>query len=671
MDRRTFNKLVSLGAAADLVAPHLGDSAPLPVTPDFEWLKFGEVEPLGWIKAQMERDLREGFAGHLDELTPEVRSDIFGSGRNAPGRPNLHQARDSDYKPPYAEAAWWNGESEGNYRTGYIMMAYMSGNIEAKRRADSYVAHILQTQDKDGYIGIYSPELRWSQSPYNGELWTQTCIMRGLLAYYEFTKKAEVLHAVERAVQLTISNYGPDKLTAFRIPGADGGVFHGLMFTDVVEQLFDLIGNPAYRDFGVWLYKDFCEGAPAGFADMTVASLLDLNKPWIGHGAHTYEHIRSLLWVYYSNGNSEYRQAYENALIKLHRYELPSGAAVSMEGIDARRPDPTEAYYEYCAIKESLTSYISGLQKTGMGKLGDSAEKILFNAAEGARTAQGKAITYCTCDNRYAVDAAVLGRNKFSPTQNDVAVCCVPNAVQIFPLFVRGMWMKTPGDGLAAVLYGPSSVNTKANGVQVRLEEQTDYPFSSLVSIAISPERSVDFSLTLRNPGWSKSTEVTCPGAAIAKRDDYFVVRKTWGKNDQVTVKFNESVRGVRASNRQIYLQRGPLVYALRVPAHLFEIKQYSLPGFEDLAGFPADGADWLYGLDATERKPAYGLTFERDKEANLVYPFDGAPIRLEGNLMNFGNEKMERISLIPMGSTLAAVRRVTFPLARSQDGRV
>jgi len=607
----------------------------------------------------MERDLTEGFAGHLMELAPEVGTDIFGSGRNSPAKPNFAAAN--------AEEAWWNGESEGNWRTGYIMMAYLSGDAKAKQEADDYVQHILQTQDNDGYIGVYSPELRYSNNPRNGELWTQTCILRGLLAYYELTGKPEVLRAVERAVRCSMAKYGPGKMTVFCISGeGEGGILHGLTFTDVLERLVDLTGNPAYRDFGVWMYKDFCASTEPHSYDMRVASLLDLNKPWIDHGPHTYEFLRTLLWAYYSTGDPDYHQAYENALVKLHRYELPSGAAIAMESIDARRPDPTAAFYEYCAIKELLTSLVSGLQKTGVGDLGDSVEKILFNAAEGARTAHGKEITYCTRDNRYAVDGAVLNRDKFSPAHSDIAVCCNPNAVQIFPLYVRGMWMRTPDDGLAALLYGPSSVETKVKGVEVRIDENTDYPFSSGISMVVSPQEPADFSLVLRNPNWSKSTKVTCQGGMVTRKGKYFMVHKKWAKGDEVKIEFNEPIVELPASNCELYLQRGPLVYALKIPATVITIKKYKQPDFADLAYLPIAGSDWFYSLDPAQGKDDYGFTFKTDKNANLLYPFDEAPVQLEGRMINLDSGKAESVSLIPMGSSLASLRRVTFPLGSS-----
>ncbi len=121
---------------------------PLAIAPRFRWLKLGEVMPSGWLKAQMERDLREGFAGHLDQLAAQAGTDIFATGRNAPGRPNAPaQAGQSG-----EEGRWGNGETEGNWRTGHIMMAYLSGYGRAKREADAYVEHILQPVPGQGRL---------------------------------------------------------------------------------------------------------------------------------------------------------------------------------------------------------------------------------------------------------------------------------------------------------------------------------------------------------------------------------------------------------------------------------------------------------------------------------------------------------------------------------------
>jgi hypothetical protein len=81
-------------------------SASYAVPPAFSPLRFGTVKPRGWILEQMRRDLREGFAGNLDELCHGASSDIFATGRNRPGKPNSGNAEG---------VAWWG-------RPGQLMM---------------------------------------------------------------------------------------------------------------------------------------------------------------------------------------------------------------------------------------------------------------------------------------------------------------------------------------------------------------------------------------------------------------------------------------------------------------------------------------------------------------------------------------------------------------------
>src|SRR5208283_25692 len=162
------------------------------IQPAFSQLKFGDIKPRGWILAQMRRDLQTGFAGHLDDLCHEASSDIFASGRNRPGKPNAGNA---------AGDAWWNGETEGNWCCGYLMLACLTGEPEAMKKAKVYVDHILASQDADGYIGIFSPELRYQG---HGELWTQTCVFRGMLAYAQATGDERVFTAIKRAMDRTI-----------------------------------------------------------------------------------------------------------------------------------------------------------------------------------------------------------------------------------------------------------------------------------------------------------------------------------------------------------------------------------------------------------------------------------------------------------------------------------
>ena len=112
----------------------------------FEVLPLGTIQPRGWIAAQFQRDLTEGFAGQLDLLTQHVTNDLFAN--------RIHTSRDQN--------AWWDSETRGNWLWGYVMMANLNHDPFHVSHAQSLMEALKATQDPDGYIGIYSPEWRFN-----------------------------------------------------------------------------------------------------------------------------------------------------------------------------------------------------------------------------------------------------------------------------------------------------------------------------------------------------------------------------------------------------------------------------------------------------------------------------------------------------------------------------
>ena len=351
-------------------------ASPYVVQPAFIPLRFGAIQPRGWILQQMRRDLKKGFAGCLDELCHEASSDIFASGRNRPGKPNSGNA---------AGDAWWNGETEGNWHCGHFMLACLTGEPEAMKKAKDYVDHILAAQDADGYLGIFSPELRYKG---HGELWTQTCLFRGLLAYADATGDEKVLAAVKRAVDRTIAGYAGCRQIAF--------TQHDPMFTDVLEQLHARTGDRKYLDFGLRLYRE-CPNLKAFLQSPEIRQpdgRTVFNACYCGgHGATVTEAMRMPLWFWNATGDEEFLRLGRGVVSAMDHWVMPSGALVSMEAVD-RRPQPWDVAYEYCTIFEREFTLLSAAQKLGDAAYADAVEHLWFNAAQGSRVPDGTAVLY-------------------------------------------------------------------------------------------------------------------------------------------------------------------------------------------------------------------------------------------------------------------------------------
>lgn len=628
------------------------------VKPVFSWLRWGEVRPSGWLREQMRRDLKGGFAGRLDELCHEASSDIFAAGRNKPSHPPTLSAADAPQRiDASSDYAWWNGETEGNWRAGFVMLAYLSGEDGYKRKADDWVEHVLSFQDTDGYLGINSPELRYRHA---GELWTQACLLRGLLAYAELSRNATVLAAVRRAVDRSIKAYREENAPP------PWGQSHDLMISDVLERLYEITGEARYRDFALWLYEGWSK---AGKNDAALPSLLDRQRPFTGHGVNTVENLRLPLWLWMATGKGDLGKASRNSLDKLERYSMPGGSVVGSEHIDDQAPDPDKAEFEYCATGEAQFTYQSALQKTGLAAHAERVERVFLNDTQGSRLPDGTAIAYLSTENRLHCDGRTVDgkeaerRNKYSPTHADQAVCCNPMATQSAPLYVRGMWMRHRDGGLAALLYGPARVSTSIAGFPVEIEEKTSYPFDLHVEITVRPSRENSFSLYFRDPQWSRGTRVVCAGARVERVGDFWRVSKWWKAGDRITLDFAAEVRQVAAVNGEIALQYGPLLYALPIPAVRKVVKTYPVGGFADTYYTPVHEILDRPALPAESRWNGFGFVPAAKKlETEPLRPWDEPPVALHGEITNQANGARTIVELVPLGNA-PTLRWLTFPV--------
>ncbi|TSA30201.1 MAG: hypothetical protein D4R65_13575 [Verrucomicrobiaceae bacterium] len=605
----------------------------------FQFLRFGEVQPRGWLQEQLQTEAKEGYGPHMDQLTQE----------NPKSKVDL-STFDAAHKAEM-EKSWWNGETTGNWLDGLIRLAYLSGDTAAKKRADEVVTKMLSFQEADGYLGMYPKAVRYAQpmSGQNGELWTQACLFKGLLAYYELTGRKDVLEAVQRAAKLTMSKYDKDHpYWGERV--VRGGPGHDFMFVDVCEWLYRLTGDKSYADFAQFLYDTYNQRKDVFDTDVQIAHLANASELFKRHGAHVMEHLRVPLFVAYATGDAKYQPAVDNIFMKTDRHLTAGGACVSDEDILERLGNP-DIGCEYCTMLELLNSLQSGLQKTGRADLADKIEVLAFNSAQGARLRDGKATQYCTRDNQY--EAAGSGgrgaRFKFSPTHEDVAVCCSPNAVKFFPYLTGGLWMKE-ASGLVATGYLPNKVETKVNEEMVTIETDTAYPFDDEVRMTVRVDKPTYFTLRLREPSWAGAMSVVAPGAEERKENGWRILTKEWKSGDKITISFApEVVRKTVVDGSGIYWQRGPLVFSLPIASERTETKKYSVPGFSDWDYKPVPGSVGVFMADKDDGK----FVLERATLAKNTNPWEKPPVSLAGTLLNVTSQKDEPVRLVPMGTTI------------------
>ncbi len=645
-------------------------NAPIRARPQaYRFLRLGDVKPKGWLAAQLAHDLEHGFVGCLDELVPSLiqHDDIYGADRltKAARAKDLGVlAKESRWEVQFL---WWNSETQSNWLDGLARAAVLLDQSQFLAKAHGRIDHLLATQDANGYLGIYAPDLRFDFSGENGELWAQASLLRVLLGWHEATGDASVLEAVRRAVAVTMQAYSIGQSHPFAVTGDYAGVGHGLIFTDVLDQLYHLTGDQRYLDYALWLYQEYSR-QPLSQDDIQLAHLLDPERRFHAHGVHTYEHLRSLLTAVYAGDDPRMDAALAAYLAKLDVCLTPSGGPIGDEHIAGRRADASDTGYEYCSIHELLDSYTHLLQKTGSAQWADRAEWLFFNAAQGARhpsESSSCGIAYLKTDNSYSMTGPMRPgdqqdahnpqlRYKYSPVHQDVAVCCVPNAGRILPCYVKSMWLRS-ADGLAAALYGASDLRTQVDGVDVHIAQVTDYPFDLGITLRFAVAQPVEFTVSLRKPAWAIGCALTGVEDHTAS-DGWIHIRKTWSSGDQLTLRFAADVACHRWINGEGFISYGPLLFALPLAGNARGGREYR-PGF----------ADRYYDLAV----PVPDLVLPRDLLFAVEHRgFDPhhpwSSLALAGELLDAASGTARPARLVPLGGSV--LRRVTFPMLASGE---
>lgn len=600
-------------------------------------LPLGAVKPTGWLKEQMQKDV-DGFVGHLDELVPTLIHDpIYSEGRL---HKNSKLAELGNYRDDAGgddQYKWWNSETQSNWRDGYLRNVLLLDDKNHTSRVDQYIQNMLNTQDKDGYIGIYAPDLRYTFKSENGELWAKATLYRALLGYYEYTQDAKVWEALVKAVDNVMLNYPINESDPFNV-GTEftGGVAHGLTFTDVLDRMYQLTGDRKYWDYALFLYMNYSNNFTTE-KDVQLTSIFNKDYKLQSHGVHTYEHLRPLIVAAFASNDPMLSNALDLYLGKINTATTLSGGPIGDEWVGQRIADATQTGYEYCSIHELLDSYTVLLQKRGDAHIANIIENIFYNAAQGARDPNHSCIAYLKTDNSYEMTGPKNGKDdpnqkqtryKYSPVHQEAAVCCVPNAGRITPYFLQAAWMKEDESTLVANLLMPNILAADINGSKIEITNTTDYPYKNQFELNVSVEKPTKLKLKIRKPNWATKVHSS---EKYKIENNFIVFEKEFKDSDKIKLSFDANVKAEKDLKGEYYFTYGALVFAKPIDAKQ-EIDRVYTPDF----------VDYVY-------KPLDNNRYEYISNHNASYQ-NG---EIELKLRNKESKKVESVRLIPIGKTV------------------
>jgi DUF1680 family protein len=609
----------------------------------FTPLPLGAVTPRGWLREQLEIQA-ESLTGNIDEIWEDL-----------------------------ADNAWLGGERDGwergpYYADGLVPLAHLLDDDDLLAKADRWVEGFLDSQDDDGW---FRPTQVWAAVD-PADPWPRFVICKVLRQHYEATGDERALTAVESFAASLMEN--PDDWSI--------GDWAEMRWMDLAVTLHWLHGQTGER----WLLDLVELLAGRGFAwsehfgDFEYKRKQDEEPLMETHVVNNAMGVKAPAVRYRQSGDDAHRQAVYDGIENLDRFHgQTTGVFTGDEHFSGKNPSQGT---ELCAVVEYMYALEYLTATLGDPAFGDRLERVAYNALPATFTPDMWAHQYdqqanqviCTVAERDWTNGPEA--NIFGQTPH--FGCCHANFHQGWPKFAADLWMRSPDDGLAAAAYGPCEVTTTLDsGQDVRVVEETDYPFEDEVRFEVDVESGTSVPLYLRIPEWAEQPSVTvCGERQSAKPGTYHAVERPWQSGDEVSVSLSPGLTAERRYNGSVALSRGPLVFSLPVDS---ERKQVGgTPPAADWEYYPTES--WNYAIDVDTTEPSRSVGLEQQSPGEVPFDPDDPPVRLTvdgapvpewGIEDNWAGEirhsptrtphELESVTLVPYGSTM--LRVTEFPL--------
>ncbi len=550
-------------------------------------LPLGTIHPRGWLAEQLRRNI-EGLGGHLDELEPAMIATPY-------------TTRETHKPWGKAAQAGWGAEISGNYWTGLISLAFGTGDASMIAKVDKWVTDVLKNRREDGYLGTYTDEDDLFDD-YNA--WGNALGMNALLSYAEATGREDVFDAVYKCMLWFCENWAGDKKTRYA----------GITIVKPMVTCYLKTGDVRLLDF-CHDYFDFLERND--LFDISLSAMLSPELHYASqHGSACVQDMDHPALLYACTGDERYLKASINYYEKLYAKAIQAHGGVTCES-EYIAPKGAVVETEYCGITYYNKSLQNLLAVTGEARFGDEIERGLFNAAEGARKKDEKAIAYLTSPNQLGahVRSSYIGNHHQVYAPCVPVACCPVNSVRILPEFLAGMAMYDETETLYWTTYAPAELTWQGMGISL----DTLYPFRDKLNFTFQGG-AAPVKLSFRKPDWCTSPSLTVNGreCAFAVADGWLTPETAFADGDVVVLTLPMSVTiehiddGDRSGKYPLAIKYGPVLYALQVPEK-----------WDPYAGEPAtplpEGWHWYYLMAVIPQDPALDIYDNMGMRKHLI----------------------------------------------------
>lgn len=581
----------------------------------------------------------------------------------------------------YGPNSGWLGGTGENWEKGpyyvraLVSLAYTLNDDELKQRAQKWIDWSINSQRADGFFGPTN----------NTDWWPRMPMLMAIRDYYEATEyegnpDERVIPFMEKYFRYQLEKLPSDPLSGW-------GAARGGDNIETVYWLYNRLYDKNKPEDSQWLLelatliKNQTQNWTNIYSTTTVRH----------HVVNTSQALKMPVLYYQQSGNETDRNAFEKGLFNI---AIDHGRVDGMPNADeGARDNRASVGTELCGVVEGMLSTEIAISILGEAWMGDRLESMAYNSLPTFFAPDYLGNAYYTAQNQVM---ATAGYHEFEQDHgDDVAFgapsgfeCCFPNGQMGWGKYVQSMWMATNNNGLAAIAYGPNKVTAKVeDGKTAVFTQNTNYPFDEAIELEYSGENA-SFELKLRIPEWCNNPAVSVNGQAQTGvvSGSFFTIDRAWTSGDKVEITFPMEIEISTWYNDSVAVQRGPLLYGLKIKQDWREYNDNEIRGIntEPRGGlknrevYPL--SRWNYGLIVDEENPADSFTVVKRDVADQPFDVGTAPViikakgqilpnwTLDGNNVatySFGKTEydesmVEDIELIPFGCT--RLRIALFP---------
>lgn len=453
------------------------------------------------------------------------------------------------------------------------------------QQMDEIITIIEKAQQPDGYIATQITVRGWPrfQDIRHHELYVMGHLITAACIHHRITGKTNLLNVATRTADYLYDTFMP------RDPVLAHFGFNPSYIMALVE-LYRTVHDRRYLDLAN-VFIDMRGSQPGGTDQNQDHVPLREEHEIVGHMVLATYLYAGAADAYMETGDRTLMDALDRLWHDLteRKMYVQGGVCPQHRGLSIRDDEVWEAadavytlpnstaYNETCAQIGNVMWNWRMLSINGQARHADVMELSLYNSILSGIGLDGASWFYTNVLRWYGEDHPLLRNDayeRFQPGKppRRAQICCPSNLLRtiaalhsyVYSISDAGLWVH---------LYGANSFSGELpNGTQVKLTQQTDYPWEGTIRITLDAVSSPRFAINLRVPAWAAGATLAVNGVptdAPIKPGTYAALDRDWSAGDTVELTLPMEVRLLEGNPRieevrnQVAVQRGPVVYCL------------------------------------------------------------------------------------------------------------